>query len=46
MVDPEAVQPRGVVLDAMGEVHKWPYPIKYGEETEVVAYLIQNHNLS
>ena len=25
---PEAVQPKGVVLDAVGEVHKWPYPIK------------------
>jgi len=34
---PEAVQPKGDVHNAMGEMDQWPYPIKYGEETEVVA---------
>lgn len=36
----EVVQPKGVVLNAMGEVNTWPYPIKYGEETEVVTNVL------
>ena len=33
----ETDKPRSSVHDASGETDKWPYPIKYGEETEVVA---------
>ena len=35
--NPENSQSGDVVLDAMGDAPEWPYPIKYGEEADVVA---------